>query len=136
MTSVLLLCREGRRTAKERKKLQREIARTQRIAGRSSKTASLGPVALECLRGERPMSKLSRVASCILLAALSGTALAQFPTKPVRLVVSTTAGSQPDSLARLFGQKLSESWGQPVVVDNRPGAQGTLAATPVSKAAP
>ena len=82
------------------------------------------------------MSKLSRVASCILLAALSGTALAQFPTKPVRLVVSTTAGSQPDSLARLFGQKLSENWGQPVVVDNRPGAQGTLAATPVSKAAP
>jgi tripartite-type tricarboxylate transporter receptor subunit TctC len=82
------------------------------------------------------MSKLGRVASCILLAALSGTALAQFPTKPVRLVVSTTAGSQPDSLARLFGQKLSESWGQPVVVDNRPGAQGTLAATPVSKAAP
>jgi tripartite-type tricarboxylate transporter receptor subunit TctC len=82
------------------------------------------------------MSKLSRVASCILLAALSGAALAQFPDKPIRLVVSTTAGSQPDSLARLFGQKLSESWGQPVVVDNRPGAQGTLAATPVSRAAP
>ncbi len=82
------------------------------------------------------MGKSSRVASCILLAAFSSVALAQFPTKPVRLVVSTTAGSQPDSLARLFGQKLSERWGQPVVVDNRPGAQGTLAATPVSKAAP
>ena len=81
------------------------------------------------------MTHFSRVASCVMLAALSGAALAQsFPTKPIRLVVSTTAGSQPASLARLFAQKLSERWGQPVVVDNRPGAQGTLAATPVAKA--
>ena len=77
----------------------------------------------------------------LLLAAistlLSGPALAQgYPTKPIRIVVSTTAGSQPDTLSRMFGQKMSESWGQPVIVDNRPGAQGTLAATPVSRATP
>jgi tripartite-type tricarboxylate transporter receptor subunit TctC len=74
----------------------------------------------------------------VALAAAPGIAGAQakYPDKPIRLVVSTTAGSQPDSLARMFGQKMSESWGQPVVVDNRPGAQGTLAGIPVAKAAP
>jgi tripartite-type tricarboxylate transporter receptor subunit TctC len=60
----------------------------------------------------------------------------KYPTKPVRLVASTTAGSQPDMIARVLAQKLSEIWGQPVVVDNRPGGGGTLAALPVAKAAP
>jgi tripartite-type tricarboxylate transporter receptor subunit TctC len=59
----------------------------------------------------------------------------KYPTKPVRLVVSTTAGSQPDMIARVLAQKLSETWGQPVVVDNRPGGGGTLAAIPVATAA-
>jgi tripartite-type tricarboxylate transporter receptor subunit TctC len=73
----------------------------------------------------------------VALAAVAGAAGAQsFPSKPIRVVVSTTAGSQPDTLARMFGQKMSESWGQPVVVDNRPGAQSILAAVPVAKAAP
>ena len=74
----------------------------------------------------------------VALAVAAGAAWAQsqFPTKPIRVVVSTTAGSQPDMLIRMFGQKMSETWGQPVVVDNRPGAQGTLAGTPVAKAAP
>src|SRR5688572_15435280 len=78
---------------------------------------------------------------CFLVVLLSvagcGAALAQgYPTKPIRIVVSTTAGSQPDTLSRMFGQKMSETWGQPVIVDNRPGAQGTLAATPVARATP
>jgi len=60
----------------------------------------------------------------------------KFPTKPVRLVVSTTPGSTPDILARLIGPKFSEAWGQPVVIENRPGASGTLAATMVAKSAP
>jgi len=73
----------------------------------------------------------------LLSVAGCGSALAQgYPTKPIRIVVSTTAGIQPDTLSRMFGQKMSESWGQPVIVDNRPGAQGTLAATPVSRATP
>ena len=85
------------------------------------------------------VSKYSAViVTGVALAAAPGMAGAQskYPDKPIRLVVSTTAGSQPDSLARMFGQKMSESWGQPVVVDNRPGAQGTLAGVPVAKAAP
>ena len=59
-----------------------------------------------------------------------------YPSKPIRLVISTTAGGQPDMLARLIGQKMSENWGRPVVIDNRPGAGGILAAVPVAKATP
>ena len=64
-------------------------------------------------------------------------ALAQnFPAKPIRMVMSTTAGSQPDAIARMIAQKMSERWGRPVIVDNRPGAGGALAAPLVAKAAP
>ena len=64
-------------------------------------------------------------------------ALAQsYPTKPVRIVVPFTAGSATDILARTVGQKLSELWGQPVVIDNRPGAGGTIGAAIVAKSPP
>jgi len=78
------------------------------------------------------------VATGIVLAAAPRIPQAQqnFPSKPIRLVISTTAGSQPDSIARMLGQKMSESWGRPVVVDNRPGAGGVLAASTVATAAP
>src|SRR5688500_12465154 len=70
-------------------------------------------------------------------AVCMSTADAQsYPVKPIRLVVATTAGAQPDMLARMFGQKMSEAWGQPVVVDNRPGANGALGAMPVARSAP
>ena len=73
----------------------------------------------------------------VLAAVLCGAAQAQsYPTKPIRLVVATTAGAQPDMLARMFAHKMSETWNQPVVVDNRPGANGALGAIPVAKAAP
>src|SRR5436190_16261875 len=64
------------------------------------------------------------------------TAGQSFPNKPVHVVVPFTAGSATDILARSFGQKLSEMWGQPVVVDNRPGAGGTIGAAVVAKSAP
>jgi tripartite-type tricarboxylate transporter receptor subunit TctC len=76
------------------------------------------------------------VAAGVALAAAGIAGAQPFPTKPIRIVISTTAGSQPDGLARMFGQKMTETWGQPVVVDNRPGAQSILAAVPVAKAAP
>ncbi len=59
-----------------------------------------------------------------------------FPSKPVRILVSNPAGSQGDTLARMISQKMSESWGRPVVVDNRTGAAGMLAAGTVAKATP
>ena len=69
----------------------------------------------------------------------AGIALAQnppYPTKPIRMIVASTPGGQPDMVARMIGQKMTEAWGQQVVPDNRAGAAGTLAAIAVAKAAP
>ena len=71
---------------------------------------------------------------------LSGMAIAQpaanFPSKPIKIVVPFPAGGTSDVLARIFGQKITENWGQPVVVENRPGASGNLGADQVAKSAP
>ena len=66
---------------------------------------------------------------------LSIPALGQtYPNKPVHLIVPFSAGSAVDTLARIPGQKLSELWGQPVVVDNRVGANGTIGTEAAAKA--
>ncbi len=72
--------------------------------------------------------------SVFTFAAPSAWAQAAFPNKPIKIVVPFPAGGTSDVLARLVGQKMSESWGQPVVVENRPGAGGTLGATQVARA--
>lgn len=78
-----------------------------------------------------------------LLAVLAGAALvwtsasaADFPSKPIEIVVPLTPGSAPDILARLIGQPLSERLGQPVVVNSRPGAGGQLGMNYLKRAAP
>ena len=64
-----------------------------------------------------------------ILLSTSQQALAQaYPAKPIRLIVADAAGGAPDQLGRVVAQKLSESLGQQVIVDNRPGASGTLGA--------
>jgi tripartite-type tricarboxylate transporter receptor subunit TctC len=84
------------------------------------------------------MKAVLRVFAVVIAAVLfAGGALGQgWPTKPVKLIVPFTAGSATDILARAFGQKLSEMWGQPVVIENHPGAGGTIGAGIVAKAAP
>ncbi len=79
-----------------------------------------------------------RQAAAIALGLLSATlAFGQgYPTRPVKIVVPFTAGSATDILARTFGQKLSEIWGQPVIIENHPGAGGTIGAAIVAKAPP
>ena len=84
------------------------------------------------------MSKFAR-SSFLLLAALLFAQLASaqtWPTKPVKIVVPFTAGSATDILARTAGQKLQDMWGQPVVIDNRPGAGGTIGTGIVAKSPP
>jgi tripartite-type tricarboxylate transporter receptor subunit TctC len=68
--------------------------------------------------------------------ALAASACGAFPEKPVRFVIGFTPGGPSDILARAVGQKLAERWGQQVVIENRPGAGGNLAAEAVAKSAP
>ena len=71
------------------------------------------------------------------MIALAGNAHAQsYPIRGVKIVVPWTPGGSNDVLGRVIAQKLSESWGQPVVVENRPGAGGNLGADAVAKSAP
>ena len=78
------------------------------------------------------------IAAALLAAAqMSGSALAQaYPSKPITIVVAYPAGGDTDAMARLYAEKLGQRLGQPVVVDNRPGASGTLGSSHVAKAAP
>ena len=78
-------------------------------------------------------------AGCAAALLLSGACALQaqdYPVKPVRLGVGFAAGGASDTLARIVAQKLTESWGQNVVVDNRTGAGGTIGAEMVVKAQP
>jgi tripartite-type tricarboxylate transporter receptor subunit TctC len=71
------------------------------------------------------------------LMSFSTVALSQaYPSKPVKLVVPFPAGSATDQIARVVGQQLQESLGQPFVVENKPGAQGAIASAEVARAAP
>ena len=72
--------------------------------------------------------------SCLLFA---GSAAAQnYPVRPIRYVVAFAPGGINDILARIVGQKMSEAWGQSVIVDNRPGAGGNLGSELVAKSNP
>ena len=78
-----------------------------------------------------------RTVFAALLLVLAGAAAAQtYPNKPIRIIVPYAAGGTSDILARQIGPKLTDVWGQPVVVENKPGANGNVGADFVAKSAP
>jgi len=82
----------------------------------------------------RPLLRLAIAAT--LLAAGLHAAASDYPSKAVRVVVPYAAGGSTDALARMMGERLAQRLGQPVVVDNRPGASEQIAITAVTKSAP
>src|SRR5262245_43898434 len=85
-----------------------------------------------------------RLAATLVVGALfcsAGTVTCEaqtgrYPERSIKLIVPTTPGSGPDLLARLFGERLAASMGQPIVIENRPGAIGTIGLNAVAKAPP
>src|ERR1700746_2044709 len=109
------------------------------------------PIALQKRSGENWRRKAAcekhglmtgrAMALAISAALLIGTATAQerpesFPARPVKIVVPSPPGGPTDILARVIAQRLSEIWGQPVVVENQPGANTAIAAARVAKLPP
>jgi len=81
------------------------------------------------------LPRLVLVVFCLGFAAAQ-VAAQPYPSKPIRIVVPWAPGGSTDVLARLIGIKLSENWGQPAVVENKPGASGNIGSELVAKAAP
>ena len=78
------------------------------------------------------MKRIAKGCAAALLALAAGLASA-FPDKPIRLVLPYPAGGPTDAVARTVADKLSAAWGQPVIVDNRPGASGNIGTEFVAK---
>jgi tripartite-type tricarboxylate transporter receptor subunit TctC len=90
-----------------------------------------------------PIPTAARRALALAVLAISGVAdsaqaqtAANWPTQPIRVVVGFAPGGSTDVMARILSQTLSESLGQPVIIDNKPGASGNIAASEVVRAAP
>ncbi len=81
------------------------------------------------------MFSLLRVA-IPLMALVASAAAETYPAKPIRIVVAYTPAGTTDILARAIGQKLTEAWGQPVIIDNRPGANGNIGTEYAAKSTP
>jgi tripartite-type tricarboxylate transporter receptor subunit TctC len=79
---------------------------------------------------------LPLLAGAAVMAGAPAGAATGYPDKPIRLIVPFPPGGSTDLVARVVGQKLADSWGQQVVIDNRPGANGMIGAEIVARAAP
>ncbi len=83
------------------------------------------------------MGRLLILAMVLAAAPTCGSALAQsYPTKPVKLIVTYPPGGSSDLMARVFGQKLGELWGQTVIIESKPGAAGSIGMDFAAKQAP
>lgn len=85
------------------------------------------------------MFSSSKRAACVAVALLpftAGVIAADYPARPIRIVVGFTPGGQPDIFSRMISTRLSETLGQPIIVDNRPGAGGAIGSKIVADATP
>lgn len=89
---------------------------------------------------EMTLPTLFRPAAWAALSLIAATAHAQgvanYPARPIRMIVPSAPGSGPDIMARSIGQKMTDAWGQQVVIDNRTGAGGVIGSDAAAKAAP
>jgi tripartite-type tricarboxylate transporter receptor subunit TctC len=89
---------------------------------------------------ETTMNHLRRAAFLLPMALACAVATAQpspaYPTKPIKIVVPFAPGGTTDVLARILAQRMTVAWGQPVIVENRPGVGGTIGASMVAKSPP
>ena len=76
------------------------------------------------------------ISAFLAVFAWSAAVAAQYPARPIRIIASTSPGSGPDIMSRLIGHKLTEAWGQQIVVDDRAGASGIIGTEIAAKAAP
>src|SRR5437667_10303296 len=82
------------------------------------------------------MNTLSKAALALVLLLCAGSAVPQYPAKPIRFIVGFPPGGSADPTTRIIGAALAEQLGQPVVVENRPGADSALAAEQMTRVAP
>src|SRR5919108_3761610 len=108
------------------------IASIARVKGSVLKSVSIG----SCKRGRQFRLRTMRALLAVLAGLVFCAAHAQtYPAKAIRIVVPYAAGGTSDILARQLGPKLAEAWGQPVIVENKPGANGNVGADVVAKSA-
>ena len=81
-------------------------------------------------------SRFTALAAALVLGVFTHASFAQYPTKPVRIIVPVTTGGPSDLVARILGDKLSTSMGKPVIIENRPGASQTVGMAFVAKSDP
>ena len=86
------------------------------------------------MKTKHPLSSITFICSSLMLALTSTLAIADnYPSKPIKAIVPFAAGSATDQIGRAFAAKMAESLGQPVVIENRPGANGMIGADQVAK---
>ena len=81
-------------------------------------------------------NRFTALAAALVLGVFTHASFAQYPTKPVRIIVPVTTGGPSDLVARILGDKLSTSMGKPVIIENRPGASQTVGMAFVAKSDP
>jgi tripartite-type tricarboxylate transporter receptor subunit TctC len=91
---------------------------------------------MHCPRASRASVKIALATMLLLAATLSAAAQADFPNRPIKIIVPLPPGATADTLPRIIGEKLTARWGQPVIIENRPGAAQNLGAEAVARAEP